>query len=65
MSKIMTRKHNYGLFSKRLYATPFHALRFTPQVLNQKKNLIKLHNPGKFPEDSIFGYHFKDVQKLV
>ena len=65
MSKIMTKKHNYGLFSKRLCATPFDALRFTPEVLNQKKNLIKLHNPGQFPEDSIFGSHFRDVQKLV
>ena len=61
----MTKKYNYGLFSKRLYATPFDALRFTPQVLNQKKNLKKLHNPGKFPEDSIFGSHFRDIQKWV
>ena len=29
------------------------------------KNLIKLHNPGKFLEGSSFGSRFRDIQKLA
>ena len=36
-----------------------------PQVLRQMKDFIKLHNPGKFLEDSNFGSHFRDFQKLA
>ena len=36
-----------------------------PQVLRQMKEFIKLHNPDKFREDSSFGSHFRDLQKLA
>ena len=43
---------------------PSDAVQFTPQILHQKKGLIKLHNPGKFPEDNICSSHFRDSQRV-
>ena len=43
---------------------PSYTLEFKLQVLHQMKGLINLHNPGKFLEDSTFGSHFRDLQKL-
>ena len=34
------------------------AIQFTPHVLHQMKDLIKLHNPDKFLKDSSFGSNF-------
>ena len=39
---------------------PSDALQFMPQVLSQGEDLINVHNPGKFPEDSISSSHFRD-----
>ena len=41
------------------------ALQFTSRVLYQMKDLIKLHNPDKFLEDSSFGSNFRDLQILA
>ena len=41
--------------------TPFHL----PPSFVPNERFIKLHNPGKFLEDSSFDSHFKDLQKLA
>ena len=41
------------------------AFQFAPRVLHQMKDLIELHNPGKFFEDSSFDSNFRDLQKLA
>ena len=43
---------------------PSGTLQFSPQVLHQIQGLIKTHHPDKFLEDSSFGSHFKDLQKV-
>ena len=42
------------------FRPPPGALQFMPKLLCQRKGLIKFHNPGKFPEDSICSSYFRD-----
>ena len=44
---------------------PSDSLQFTPWVLDQMKDLIKLHNSDKFLEDSSFGSNLGDLQNLA
>ena len=49
----------------RLLGHVLWCLSIYPQILGQTKGIINLHNPGKFPEDSICSSHFRDSQKLI
>ena len=53
MSKIKKKKRFSG------------ALQFMSRVLYEMKDLIKLHNPDKFLEDSNFVSNFRDLQILA
>ena len=57
MSKITTKKRYCFSFLQRAL---IYTSRFTP-----KEGLIKLHKPGKFPEDIICSCHFRACQKLA
>ena len=63
MLELITKKRCCGPTTLRL--RPSGALQFTPRVLRQMKGVIKLHNPEKFLEDSSFGSHLSDLQKLA
>ena len=65
MSKIKKKNRFYGPLLYGFQVTPSDALWFTPRILHQMKGLIKLRNPDKFIEDSSFGSHFRDLQKLA
>ena len=49
----------------KFHVTPSNALQFTPQVLQEMKEIIKSHILNKFLEDSNFGSNFIDLRKLV
>ena len=67
MSKTKEKNIFVAHFHKDFKPRPLTSFNLSPEFCTKwkMKGLITLRNPDKFLEDSSFGSHFRDLQKLA